>query len=199
MFNKAILKSLLVICCSAALTSCGGGPGGGVTEFKTVRISPSPKMLNLETDVITGNTCTTGGVTSGNGTIVTDSVDIEFASDLYPGVASGLPVRIDSYSVRFEPNLNPGASTSPPPALPTIPYTSIGQEIPAGGTLTYPVVIAQDALKSYILKNNIINACDGTIYSYYAIITFEGIEIGTGTRRSIGPVSINVAFADRVK
>lgn len=176
------------------LSSCGSeSPGGGTTEFKTTSISASPSTTRIESDLSTGNTCTNGASTGG--TFVTDSIDVSVKSTLYTGATSGLPVAIDSYTVEFVPNAT--LSTSPPPTLSKITGTLIGQSVQPGGTLSIPVAVAPEALKLTLVNNGTIPLCSGTVYAYYALISFNSVEVGTGTRNTIGPISLDLVFADR--
>ncbi len=195
MFRNNLVKPLVGIFSLLILASCGGeNPGGGVAEFKTVSVSASALTTSLESDVLTGNTCTGSG--SIGGSIETDNVDVKITSTRYPGLDSnaGLPVAIDSYTVQFLPDAS--HSTEPPPPLAALVGSILGQTVQPNGTLTIPVGVASQAMKS-ILLSGAIPRCSGVIHAYFATITFSGVEIGTGTRNNIGPISLNVAFADR--
>jgi hypothetical protein len=194
---KRTLVAVLGVYSVLMLSSCGGSPGGGVAEFKTVRVSAAALTTSLESDVLTGNTCT-GSVTNGAGSVVPDSVDVAINSDIYPGLAAtaGLPVAIDSYTVQFIPDNS--HSTEPPPSLAGLNGSNLGQIVDPGGTLTFAVEVASQAMKLKLINDGIIPTCSGKIHAYFAIITFSGVEVGTGTRNDIGPISLNVAFADRI-
>jgi hypothetical protein len=193
---KRTLVVVLGIYSMLMLSSCGGSPGGGVAEFKTVSVSASASTTSLESDVLTGNTCT--GSSSTGGTFVTDSVDVTIKSTLYPGLATeaGKPVAIDSYTVQFVPdNAN---STEPPPPLAGFSGSTLGQTVTPGGSIPIKVVVGSQAIKMKLVNDGIIPACSGKIHAYFAIITMSGVEDGTGTRNEIGPTSLNIAFADRI-
>ena len=193
---RKLLHVVVAVYSMVLLTSCGSdSPGGGTSEFKTISISASASTTRLESDLLTGNTCT-NSVSSG-GTFSTDSVDVNIVSTAYPGITTALPVAIDSYTIDFIPNAS--MSTGTPPALSRLSGSSLGQSISAGGSLTIPVAIVPEALKVNLVNNGTIGLCSGTVYAYYALITFQGIEVGTGTRNSIGPISLDVVFADRSK
>jgi hypothetical protein len=196
MFRNNLVKLLVGIFSLLILSSCGAeGPGGGVTEFKTVTVSASAVTTSLESDVLTGNTCIAPILP---GTVETDSIDVTLTSTLYPGLAAtaGLPVAIDSYTVQFTPDNS--HSTEPPPALAGLIGSNLGQTVLPGGTLSLPVDVGSQAIKFRLLNNGIIPACSGKIHAYFAIITLNAVEIGTGTRKNIGPISLNIAFADRL-
>jgi hypothetical protein len=200
MFQNKLVKPLVGILSLLILSSCGAeGLGGGVAEFKTVLVSASATTTSLESDVLTGNTCTASGSTGG--TVETDSVDVTITSDIYPGLAAsaGLPVAIDGYTVQYIPDNT--HSTEPPPALAGLSGSFIGQTVQPGGSLTIPVEVTSQAMKSKLIIDNIIPACSGKIHAYFAIITFNAVELnGAGsTRKNIGPISLNVAFADRIQ
>jgi hypothetical protein len=194
---KRTLLAVLGIYSVLILASCGEeGLGGGVAEFKTVLVSAVAKTSSLESDVLTGNTCT--GSVSAGGTVETDSVDVTITSTLYPGLTSGLPVKIDSYTVQFTPNNS--LSTEPAPPLAGVSGSFIGQTVVPGVPLPLTVIVGSQAMKNTLLSSTI-PPCSGVIHAYFAIITFNAVEInGAGsTRKNIGPISLNVAFADRVK
>lgn len=193
---RKLLHVVMAVYAMVLLTSCGSdSPGGGTSEFKTVSISASASTTRLESDLVTDNTCTSN-VSSG-GKFSTDSVEVKVSSTLYPGVSSSLPVAIDSYTIDFIPN--PSMSTGTPPALSRLSGSSIGQSVSAGGSLTIPLAVVTEAMKSNMVNNGTMGLCSATAYAYYAMITFQGIEVGTGTRNNIGPISLDVVIADRSK
>jgi archaellum component FlaF (FlaF/FlaG flagellin family) len=199
MFQNKLVKPLVGIFSLLILSSCGAeGPGGGVAEFKTVSVSASAATTSLESDVKTGNTCT-GSVSNGAGSFVTDRVDVTVTSTLYPGLAAsaGLLVAIDGYTVQFIPDNS--HSTEPPPAIVNPPSgTNLGFIVNPGATITIPVDVGSQAMKIKLVNDAIIPECSGKIHAYFAIITMNAVEIGTGTRKNIGPISLNIAFADRI-
>jgi hypothetical protein len=194
-FRNNLVKYFVGALSLLILTSCGGeGPGGGVAEFKTVSISATALTPSLESDVLTGNTCS-GSVSTG-GTVSTDSVDVEITSTLYPGITSGLPVAIDSYSVQFAPDNS--HSTEPPPALAGLSGSTLGQTVQPNNALTIPVGVASQSMKFKLINDGVIPPCSAIIHAYFATITLSAVEVGSGTRKNIGPISLNVAFADRI-
>jgi hypothetical protein len=182
-----MLRVLLLCLFIPVLSSCGGG--GGVAEFKTVSVSAQPSTTLLESNVITGNTCSSTG--SSGGTFVTDLVPVAITSTVYPnftGTAS--PVEIDSCTITYTP------ANSLSPALPAQNVSSIGATISAGGTYTFQVPVALDVLKLSLVTNYNLQPCSVTMYSYYVTITFNALEVNTGTRQAIA-ATLNVDFADR--
>jgi hypothetical protein len=190
MLFKRSAKVVLAIITTVCISSCGGeSPGGGTSEFKTVSISSAAKSVSLDSDILKGNTCTNG--VSAGGTVIADSVDFTFTSKVYTGVTTGLPVAIDSYTIEYV--ANPSASTSTPvPVVASVSGSILGQTISPGGSLTVPVNVVTIPIKESIA----ISRCVGPLYSYYALVRFSAVEVGTGTRSTIGPISLNINIAD---
>lgn len=179
-----VLSSFLL-----SLASCGGSTGGGVAEFKTVTVAAQSGTTRLESDVLTGNSCTVDGSTGGE--YATDNVSVTITSTIYPGFSgTASPVKIDSYTITFSP------ANSSSPALPAINGSIIGTTIPAGGSLVLPIAVAPEILKYSLMNDKNLQACTATMFQYYVLITFNGLEVNTGTRVTF-ETSLNVAFADR--
>lgn len=184
-------KRLLVFSLFIVLSACGGGDiSGGTTEFDTVMLSAQTSTVRLESDVLTGNTCTDGN--SIDGVFSTDSVNVNVTSKIYPkftGTAS--PVAIDSYTVQFMP------ANSTSPQLPDLNGSIMGTTVSAGGSISIPVAVATDIMKYNILvlEKNLL-PCSATMYEYFVKITFNAVETFGGKRGSFS-TSFNIAFADR--
>jgi ribosomal protein L31 len=184
-----ILKALVTCQAFLLLSSCGGSLGGGVEEFRTVTVSATAKTPRLESDVLKGNTCV--GTDSTGGTFATDTVDVDIKSAIYPKfTGQALSVRIDRVTISYAP-----ANTSSP-ALPD-QFLTLSDTVTPGGTVTIPVPVAMEKVKISLVNEKGLQLCStASIYEYYVTITFDALEIGTGTRRRI-PAELSVAFADR--
>src|SRR6266540_2470154 len=124
--NKHIAgRWLMAISFLLSLSSCGGGTtGSGVAELKTVTVSAQSSTTLLESDILTGNSCSTTGSTGG--TYSTDLVPVTITSSVYPnfsGTASS--VQIDGCTITYAP------ANSLSPALPAQNVTSIGTTVTA--------------------------------------------------------------------
>jgi hypothetical protein len=182
-----VLRLLLLLFSFFILSSCGGTTGGGVAEFKTVTVSAQSSTPRLESDVLTGNVCP-----ATTGTFVTDSVNFTVTSTAYPNLnGTASTVGIDSYTVSFSP-ANPSS-----PALPDLHGSTTGTNVPSGGNITIPVAVAPDTLKVSLVNDKGLQPCSLTVFEYYVTVTFDALEINTGTRQPI-TARLNVAFADRV-
>jgi hypothetical protein len=189
MKKKIIIFKALVTCHAfLLLSSCGGSLGGGVEEFKTVTVSATAKTSLLESDVLTGNTCV--GTDSTGGGAVTEYVDVDIKSTLYPKLTGqALSVRIDRIPISYAP-----ANTSSP-ALPD-QFLTLSDTVTPGGTVTIPVPVAMAKVKLSLVNEKGLQLCSTAYYEYYVTISFDALEIGTDTRKRIS-TSMNVAFADR--
>jgi hypothetical protein len=172
-----------------ALSSCGGSPSNTVGEFKTVQVTAQADTIRLESDVLTGNTCSSTVSTAG--TFKTDDVNVTFTSTVYPNLGgTPLAVTIDSYVVHYAP-----ANTSSP-VLPDQFGTMQGTVVDAGGSKSVSVAVVPDSLKASLVNSFGFQLCSTTTFQYFVTITFYGTEL-SGLQRSI-PTSLNVEIADRV-
>ena len=174
------------------LSSCGGGSdlGGGIGEFTTVAASATVATNRLESDVLTGNTCSATG--SAGGTFATDSVDVTVASKaLFP---NALDLLITKITVHYEPTK---AGT---PRLPDH-FITTTQTIAPGGTVTIPVAVVPDNVKFALVSDPSLTSniapCSADSFEYYVTITFEVSEPGGNGKARNVPASLNVAIADR--
>jgi hypothetical protein len=181
------------------LTSCGGSPGGGAADFSTVTVvatagSAGSPVSRLESDVVTGNTCTAGVSSVGN--VVTDFETFTITSTAFTGV-TGRPVALDSYTIHFIPNN--AASTSPPPILPDLPSTSLGAIVQPGSSLTLSIAVVPNAMKVNLLNQFAFPLCSSTVWVYYAVVNFTAIENDTTVSPKIITASLDVAIIDSQK
>lgn len=177
------MKKLLLLCVSLCLVvaGCGGSSSGGKTVYLTV----TPESDRLEADVVTDNSCTTGG-----GTFKTESIPIKLTSTAYSNANTKSSVTIDKVEISYK-KYDPSSLA---PELPT--QYDTGMTILAGSTVTSNVKVAADKMKLDLVMNNGFNLCSADYWQYYATITFSGKEDYTNTPLSISTV-VMVAFADR--
>ncbi|MFZ3208941.1 MAG: hypothetical protein WA140_08905 [Geobacteraceae bacterium] len=184
-----IFKALATCHAFLLLSSCGGSLGGGVEEFRTVTVSATAKTPRLESDVLTGNSC--GETGSTGGTFVTDIVDVDIKSTIYPKfTGQALSVSIDSVTISYAPY------SSGAPALSDQFIATLGTAVAPGGTVSIPVPVAKDIVKLSLVNEKGLQLCSTAYYEYYVTISFDALEIGSGTRKRIS-TGLNVAFADR--
>ena len=181
----------VIICLGSflMLSSCGSdNAGGGAAEFTTVFVTAAAKTLRLESDVITGNTCT-NNVTTG-GTVSTDTVDVDLVSTKYQNVTiPALPVRVFKATVSYAPR------NSVSPAIPDQPFNVPDDILP--GTTTIQVPVVPESLKIQLVNNLNLQPCSTTVYEYYVTINFTGTEVGgSGPSRDFS-TNMNIAIADR--
>jgi len=192
MLKKLLPKFICTASVLVLLSSCGDADvGGGVGEFTTVTASASVATPRLESDVVTGNTCSDTGSTGG--TVSTDTVDVVVSSRaLFP--TGNLNLLISKITVHYEPTR---AGT---PRLPDY-FIATNQSIAPGGTLTVPVPVVPEALKIDLMSDpnlsNNLGLCSGQIFEYYVTVTFEMSEPGGNGKVQNVPASLNVAVADR--
>lgn len=173
-----------------ALSSCGGGDlGAGIGEFATVNATAVAKTPRLESDILTGNACTT---VSTGGTIETDNVDVDFTST--PQFATGaLNLVVTRITVHYLP-ANPATT----PALPDS-FLNTNQTVAPGSTFTFTVPVLTEAQKTALLNRTTspMPLCSSTVFEYYVDIIFETTEPGgIGKTRNI-TAKMNMAVADR--
>ena len=180
------MKKLLFLCVvvSIGLFGCGG-TSGSTTSLATVYLTASPTTDRLEADVLTGNSCTTGG-----GTYITETIPIAVTSTAYPNATSKSPVTISDVKISY-------SKYDPLSAAPAIPVQyDTGLTINPGETKTFSVKVATDKLKLDLVNNYGFNLCSLDYWEYYATITFSGVENFTEKTVSFSTV-VKVAFADR--
>jgi len=191
MLKRYLRRFFCGVCVIAALTSCGEEDlGGGIGEFTTVTASAVSQTNRLESDLITGNTCT-GGVTSG-GAFETDTVDVDFSSTaLFP--SGNLNLLISKITVQYTP-VNPTTT----PALPDF-FITTSQTVTPGSTAAVPVAVVPDNFKFALATRSTQNlqACSADYFEYYVNIIFEVSEPGGNGKTSNVTASLNVAVADR--
>ncbi|ACH38569.1 lipoprotein, putative [Citrifermentans bemidjiense Bem] len=188
MFRK-IAQLFCLASAIVALSSCGGGDlGGGIGEFATVNATAVPKTARLESDIVTGNACTT---VSTGGTVKTDNVDVDFTSK--PQFTTGaLNLEVTRITIHYIPAN---------PATPAIPDTFLNtnQTVAPGSTFTFTVPVLTEAQKTALLNRTTLPMplCSSTVFEYYVDIIFETTEPGgIGKTRNI-TAKMNLAVADR--
>ncbi len=179
-------------CIVAVLSSCGAGDlGGGVGEFTTVNATATALTSRLESDIVQGNTCS-DSVSTG-GTVVTDNVDVAFASKaLYTNGA--LDLVISRITVHYTP-ANP-ATTPPIPDS----YVNISQTVQPGDTPTIPVAVLTDAQKIALMQRTTLpmTLCSSSVFEYYVDIVFDVSEVGGNGETHPVTAKMNLAVADRI-
>jgi len=190
MHIKIIAKILLAASICIMLFSCGSqeSAGGGVTEFKTSRVTATAATTRLEADLITGNTCSAAGSTGG--TIVTELVDFTITATSTATTSPTLPVAITGYTVTFVPK-NAGI-----PALTPLTGTT-SQIINPTGTTTISVPITTDLQKINLISANASLPCSLNIYQYDVFVTFNAVEVGVDESNKSVTASLVMAIADR--
>lgn len=187
MLGNKLIKVVICIGSLLLLSSCGSdNAGGGSGEFTTVIMSANTKTDRLEADVITGNVCP-----ATNGTVKTETVDVDVISKLYPNVAiPALPVRVYSYTVSYTPR------TPVSPAIPAQSFAS-GAVIDPGTKTTIPIPVATDDMKILLINQFGLQPCSLMTFDYHVTITFNGTEIGGSGSSQSFYTNMDVAFADR--
>lgn len=192
MLKRSVCLLLFGLCAIATLCACGENSlGGGIGEFTTVNATATASTLRLESDVLTGNTCT-AGVSDAEGTYSTDYVDVDFTSTAL-FTSGALTLHISSITVEFEPI---GAA----PAL--APYsTPVTVNVAPGTTQTLSsVAVLPESYKKNLFERATQNvqACGGNIFEYNVTILFEVTEPGGDSKVRNIPAQLKVAIADRV-
>lgn len=186
-----VLFFLAVATCCSLLASCGGGStGGGAGEFKTVYLTAATDTARIESDILTGDDCSTNPPTGG--TFVTDNATVVISSNLYPNSTTpGLSVGVDSATISYKP------ANSNTPAIPPDYITSIGTIVAPGGKVTISVPVAKDLLKYMLVVNKGFQLCSASYFEYTVTISFDCVELGNDGKRTTVTTSLNVAIADR--
>ena len=178
---------LLLGTLALGLWSCGGG-GGGVGSISSTSggtFSAATILIDSDVAVWTGTPC---GATS-TYTVLPDDDTVPFTAFSAPaGTTGNTPeqVVIDRVTIVYTP-----AATGSP-ALP-IQYQAIGQQVALGGSVSFPVRVASQKLKSDPPLSTLV--CSPTIYSYYATMVFECHYLVSGNTFT-GSTQINIKFAD---
>lgn len=178
------------VCTVAALTSCGESElGGGIGEFTTVNASATTDTVRLESDLLTGNTCSAGSSTGG--TFVTDNVDVAVTSTAL--TTGPLNLLISRITVHYIP-----INVATTPALPDLVITA-GQTVLPGSTVTIPVPVVPESYKLALASHATLPlaACSASIFEYFVQITFEVSEPGGNGKTRNVTTGFNIAIADR--
>ena len=171
---------LLVGVLSLGLCSCGGSDSGGT-------ITPSTVSVDSDVAKWTGTPCVTGSTY----TVTPDVVNVTLNTFPPPPGSTGVTsekVVIKSASIVYTP-----ANTNSP-SLPAQFMALTGQMADLGSSVTVPVTVAPQDLKSSPVLNSL--GCTNTIYSYYVTITFNcDYYIANNNPFSVSS-QINMRFAD---
>ena len=182
--KKRVLVASLMVLLSVVLFSCGGGGGvgGGAEVFKTVTLTAQSSVNILDSDVAK-HSANCDPVTDVP-TYTADDVEVEIASTLNPGQPSsitGSAVRLESVKVKYKP----ATDTSKPLTEQKYALSTI---VPANGSITVPIRVASQSMKSSIPLSELISQdstatppiclSNGT-FSYFVTLEFEGTEIDT--------------------
>ncbi|GAM07840.1 hypothetical protein OR1_00109 [Geobacter sp. OR-1] len=183
---KDLLAATAALSTLCLVTSCGDSSlGSGVGEGKTVNVTAQAADSYKEFDVITGNTCSTTGSTGG--TIATEFVNVDVASAQQISTGKALDVRVNSATISY----TPASSTSPPIQN---QYVAIGTTLPAGGSISIPIPVALREVKLDLMNKGLL-PCSTTIYKYHVTVSFEAVEIGTGSTM-YPTANMTASFAD---
>lgn len=178
-FVTVILAGLML------LYGCGSG-SGSTTVLNTVSLSVQPQTNRLESDVLTGNKCTSS-VSSG-GTYSTDTISVDVVSTAAANALKPSPVTIQRVTLAFTPAI------SSAPVIAT--YYDTGFVVPPNGTTTALVHIT-DKLKYDLVNSYGFQPCSADYFEYNVTMTFEGVEDYSNQSVSFS-TQVKVAFADRV-
>ena len=169
---------------SIGLSGCGSSMGS-TTDLTTVYLTATPSTDRLEADVLTGNSCSTGG-----GTYTTQTIPIIVTSTAYANATTKSPVTINSIAISYSKY---GASSTAYP-LPT--QYDTGATINPGDSKTFNVKVAPDKLMLDMVDTYGFSLCSLDYWEYYATVAFSGVENFTGKSVLFNTV-VKVAFADR--
>lgn len=183
-----------LFCAAFLLQSCGSSNTGGASVFETVNatVSVDPAQNPLLSDLATwtGTPCATGSTYSIDNDLVNFSTTTTI--NIKNGTAS--PLILQKATIAFSP------ADTVSPALPALyspafqPLT--GYTVPAGGSLSIPVEIANHSLKNYMGSSQGLGlVCAASIYSYNTTISFDAVETNTG-KSGVLTASMLVRFAD---
>jgi hypothetical protein len=179
---KKYLLLLAIVC--FPIVGCGS-PSGSTTDLATVYLIASPLSDRLEADVVTGNSCTTGG-----GTFATQTIPVSVTSTPYPNAINKSSVTINRIMISYAPY----DLTSAAPLIP-VQYDTGGTIFP-GVARTFDVKVAPDKLLIDLVNIYGLNLCSLDYWEYYVTITFNGVE-DFGGKPVTFSTTVKVAFADR--
>lgn len=180
------MKKLFLLCLSLSFGWSGcGGSTGSTTDLTTVYLTATPTSSRLEADVLTDNSCTSGG-----GTYTTETIPVTVTSTAYTNATVKSPVKINNITISYS-KYGVGSAA---PALP-LQYDT-GATINPGESKVFNVNVATDKLKLDLVQNYGFSLCSLDYWEYYVTITFSGIENFTDKPVSFS-TDVKVAFADR--
>lgn len=177
----------------AMLASCGEGDlGGGIGEFTTVKAGAEAGTLRLESDILTGNSCSDATAT---GAYTTDSVDFTITSTREFTTGNALDLLVTKATVHYDP-VRSGSPRLPDEIIP------LRVTVAPGSAVAIPVAVLTDLTKSRLVSDpallpNLI-PCTGDYYEYYVTVTFEVSEPGGNGKTENIPAYFRLAIADRV-
>lgn len=180
------MKKLFFACVAISICFAGcGGSSGSTKELTTVYLTVTPNSDRLEADVLTGNSCSTGG-----GLYLTESIPVTITSTAYTNATAKSPVTISGVQISY-------SKYDPKSAAPPLPLQNdTGATINPGESVIFTVKVAPDKLKLDLVNNYGFSLCSLDYWEYYATITFSGVENFTNKPVSLSTV-VKVAFADR--
>lgn len=185
MINLILLGALALV-----LNSCGGGGGsggvGGITSTSGGTFTAATILLDSDVAIWTG----TPGATGSTYTVLPNDDNITFTAFSAPAGSTGNTpeqVIIKGVTIVYSP------ASAGSPALPT-QYQAISQQVALGGSITFPVRVASQQLKTDPPLSILVYPST-TIYSYYVTMVFDCQYLVSGNSFQ-GSTQINIRFAD---
>lgn len=193
-FVKACVLGVM-LSASLLLQSCGSDNTGGTVVFETVNATASVSAANnpflSDLATWTGVPCAVGSTY----TIDNDLVNFTVATTVNIRNGTASPLVLQRATVTFTP-----ADTVSPalPALYSPTFQALGgTTVPAGGSLSVPVEIANHLLKDYLgsAQGRGLVCSGNLVHSYNTTIAFDAVETNTGKSGTI-TAGMLVRFAD---
>ncbi|TSK06177.1 MAG: hypothetical protein FPO08_15285 [Geobacter sp.] len=194
MFKRFALLACSV-CVFAILSSCGAGDiGGGIGEFTTVNASAQASNGSIESDILTGNSCS--DTVSTGGSAQTDSVDVNFTSKAMYSTGA-LDLVISNVTVEYYPTKT---------GTPNIQRVSTPwhQVVSPGATDPVTVQLLTAMQKDYLMNpqppQTPMPLCTGTanIFEYNVKIIFEVSEPGGNGDKQYIPAWVTLSVYDKI-
>ncbi len=190
------MKPIRIAGCIAALSamliiqSCGSSNTGSTVLFNTVNVTANADSANnpLLSDLATwtGDPC---GLTS-TFSITNDLVNFNVVSTVNISNGTSSPLSLQRATIIF----TPADSVTPVlPALYSPTFQTFTNIVPAGGTLSVPIEVANHSIKQFLVDPLV--CTDGSIYTYNTTVAFDAVEVNTG-KSGVVTASLTVRFAD---